>query len=165
MTLLIGDKLVVSMHYTLTDDDGNIIDSSESAEPLTYLHGSHQIVPGLERALEGKSVGHKAEVRVTPDEGYGPRNDDARQKVDRGAFPPEADVQVGLSFQAMDEANDQPLMGRIVEIEGDQVTVDFNHPLAGMTLNFDIEIAAVRDATDEEKDHGHAHGEGCGHDH
>ncbi len=156
---------VVSIHFTLTADDGSVIDQSSGGDPMSYLHGVNQIVPGLENALTGKAVGEKLKVQLKPEEAYGMREDEAMQTVDRGMFPPEEELTIGLTFQAESPDSPNPIMGRIVQMEGDQVTVDFNHPLAGMNLNFDVEIVSLRAATDEEKSHGHAHGEGCEHDH
>ena len=163
MTDTITDGKVVSIHYKLTLDDGNVVDSSEGQDPLEYLHGAQNIVPGLERELTGKSIGEALQVKVTPADGYGERDEAAVQTVDRSAFPADAPVEEGITFQAMDE-NQNPLLGTITKIDGSQVTVDFNHPLAGMTLNFDIKIESMRDATDQEREHGHAHGPD-GHDH
>lgn len=154
---------VVTMHYTLQLSDGQVVDTSEGSDPLAYLHGAGNIVPGLEKALEGKSAGDTLAVTVEPDEGYGTRHEEAVQQVPRQAFPPDAELREGLQFQATDP-DGHPVMGRIAELEGDQVTVDFNHPLAGETLKFEIEVVDVRAATDEEKDHGHVHGPG-GHAH
>jgi FKBP-type peptidyl-prolyl cis-trans isomerase SlyD len=159
----VADGKVVSIHYTLTLDDGQVVDSSQERGPLQYLHGAGNIVPGLETALTGRNVGANVEVRVEPEEGYGMRDEEAVQTVERAAFPKEAKLEVGITFQAMDQDHN-PLMGTITKIDGDQVTVDFNHPLAGMSLNFRVEVTAVRDATREERDHGHPHGPG-GHHH
>lgn len=163
MTNSIADGKVVSIHYKLTLDDGNVVDSSEGQDPLDYLHGAQNIVPGLERELTGKSIGDSLQVKVAPADGYGERHDGAMQTVDRGAFPADAQVEEGVTFQAMDE-NNNPLLGTITKIEGTQITVDFNHPLAGMNLNFDIKVEAIREATDQEREHGHVHGP-HGHDH
>ncbi len=145
---------VVSIHYKLTLDDGNVVDSSEGRDPLCYLHGHGNIVVGLEEALTGQAVGAELNVTVSPEHGYG---------VPRGAFPPDAQLSEGLSFQARDEAG-RPLMGTITKLAGDEVTVDFNHPLAGQTLHFEVSITEVRTATEEEISHGHVHGPG-GHHH
>jgi FKBP-type peptidyl-prolyl cis-trans isomerase SlyD len=151
------------MHYKLTLDDGQVVDSSEGGEPLSYLHGHGNIVPGLETALEGKAAGADLKVSVKPEEGYGERHDDAVQTVPRSAFPDDASLEVGLQFQAVDQ-DQNPIMGRITAMEGDQVTVDFNHMLAGLTLNFEVSITEIREATEEEQTHGHVHGPG-GHEH
>lgn len=154
---------VVTMHYKLTLDDGQVVDSSEGGEPMSYLHGAGEIVPGLESALEGRQVGDDLRVSVTPEKGYGHREPAAVQTVQRSVFPPEAKLEVGITFQAMDQ-DQNPLLGTITKIAGDEVTVDFNHPLAGMTLHFEVQLAGVREATAEECEHGHVHGQG-GHHH
>lgn len=154
---------VVSIHYKLTLDDGNVVDSSEGRDPLSYLHGQGNIVAGLEEALTGQAVGADLKVTVSPEQGYGARDDRAVQTVPRGAFPPDAQLNEGLSFQARDEAG-RPLMGTITKLEGDEVTVDFNHPLAGQNLHFEVSITEIRAATEEEISHGHVHGPG-GHHH
>ncbi len=154
---------VVTLHYKLTLDDGQVVDSSEGNEPLAYLHGSNSLVPGLESALGGKAVDEKFEVAVPAAEGYGDRIDDAVQEVPRSAFPDDADLQPGIQFQATDQ-DDNPIMGTIEAADDKTVKVDFNHPLAGKNLNFAIEIVDVRLATAEEVEHGHAHGAG-GHQH
>lgn len=151
------------MHYKLTLDDGEVVDSSEGGEPLAYLHGHGNIVPGLESALEGKTSGTELKVSVKPEDGYGERDEEAVQTVPRSAFPEDASLEVDLQFQAVDQ-DQNPIMGRITALEGDQVTVDFNHMLAGMTLNFEVSITDIRDSTEEEQTHGHVHGPG-GHQH
>lgn len=159
----IADGTVVTMHYKLVLDDGQTIDSSEGNDPLAYLHGAGNIVPGLESAMNGRGVGESFEVSVAPEEGYGVRHEEAVQTVPRGMFPPDAQLEAGIQFQAMDEEQ-RPIMGTIKEVAEETVTVDFNHPLAGQKLNFSIEVVDVRAATDEEKEHGHVHGAG-GHQH
>ena len=156
MSLLIGDKLVVSMHYTLTDDDGTTIDSSEGAEPLTYLHGAGNIIIGLEQALVGKTEGDALQVDVTAAEGYGEIQPELIQIVQRTAFEGVESIEVDMAFEAH---NPEGGVQRIVvrQVEGDEVTVDGNHPLAGMDLHFDVKIISVRDASSEELSHGHAH--------
>ena len=156
MSLLIGDKLVVSMHYKLTDDDGNVLDSSEGGAPLAYLHGAGNIIPGLEQALTGKAVGSELEVHVEPADGYGELNPDLLQVVPRAAFQGVESIEVGMAFQAQGpEGGAQRIV--VKAVEGDEITVDANHPLAGVALNFAVEVVAVREATQEEIDHGHVH--------
>ena len=156
MCLLIGDNLVVSMHYTLTDNEGNVLDSSEGAEPLTYLHGAGNIIPGLEKALVGKVEGDTQQVTVQPAEGYGEVMSELMQTVDKAAFQGVESVEVGMSFEA--QTSDGSVQHIVVsKVDGDQVTVDANHPLAGVVLNFDVEIVSVREATEEEISHGHVH--------
>lgn len=163
MTLEIADGHVVTLHYRLTLDDGSIADESFGGEPLVYLHGKHNIVPGLETQLAGKSAGDKCDVKVPPAEGYGEYDPTLDQTVPRTAFPEDAQLQVGIAFQAQDQRG-QPVTLWIRQIEGDQVTVSPNHPMAGQTLNFSVEVLEVREATPQEQEHGHAHGPG-GHDH
>lgn len=156
MTLLVGDNLVVSMHYTLKDNEGNVIDTSAGAEPLTYLHGAGNIIPGLEKALVGKTQGDSLQVSVEPAEGYGELQPELIQVVDRAAFEGIDNIEAGMAFQAQSpDGNIQRIVVR--SVDGDQVTVDGNHPLAGADLHFDVEITSVRAATEEEVAHGHPH--------
>ncbi len=148
---------VVFFHYTLTDETGEVIDSSEGAEPLPYLHGAGNIVPGLERQMVGKCVGDRFEAVVPPEEGYGLPEGPGPQAIPRDAFPEDAELEEGLQFMAEDEDGESiPLW--IVSIEDDAVIVDQNHPLAGVTLHFSIHITELRDATEDEIAHGHPHG-------
>tara|TARA_R110002074_G_C12212860_1_gene636463 strand:+ start:229 stop:699 length:471 start_codon:yes stop_codon:yes gene_type:complete len=156
MSLMIGDKMVVSMHYTLTDSEGTVLDSSEGTDPLSYLHGAGNIIPGLEKALVGKVVDDALQVEVSPAEGYGEVIPDLKQVVDKSAFQGVDSLEEGMSFEAQGP-NGEVQRVVIAKVEGDQVTVDGNHPLAGVTLNFDVKIVGVRDATEEEISHGHVH--------
>ena len=158
----IAQNSVVSIHYTLKDDAGEIIDSSASGDPLTYLHGHGNLVTGLERALDGKSVGDKLHVKLAPAEGYGEYDDGLVQKVPRRALKGINNIKVGMRLQAQTEHG--PRAVTVTQLVGDMVTLDGNHPLAGQPLNFDIEITDIRDATEEELEHGHVHGPG-GHHH
>ena len=155
----IAQNSVVAFHYTLKNDSGEVLDSSEGRDPLTYMHGSGNIIPGLEKELEGKATGDKLQVAVTPEEGYGEIQEGLVQEVPRDAFQGVEDVQPGMQFQAQTQGG--PLMVTVTQVEGDTVTVDGNHPLAGQNLNFDVEIAEVREASEEEVEHGHVHGEGA----
>jgi len=157
----VAKNKVVSIDYTLKDDAGEVIDSSEGFEPLFYLHGFDNIVPGLEKALEGKAAGDQVQVSVSPAEGYGERDDSLQQVVPRQAFQGVDDLEVGMQFRA--ESDEGQQIVTVAAIEGDEVTVDGNHPLAGETLNFDVTIVEVRDATAEEIEHGHVHGPGGHH--
>ena len=150
------------IHYTLTNDQGEVLDSSSGGEPLAYLHGSGNIIPGLEKALEGKQAGDKLVVKVAPADGYGERNDALIQQVPKRAFQGVAQIQPGMSFTA--QSSQGPMQVTVTAVAGDMVTVDGNHPLAGETLNFDVEVTEVRKATLEELSHGHVHGPG-GHHH
>ncbi len=156
MSLLIGDNSVVSMHYKLTDNDGNVLDSSEGMEPLTYLHGAGNIIPGLEKALVGKVAEDSLTVKVQPADGYGEVMQELIQTVDKSAFQGVETVEAGMSFEAQ---GPDGMAQRITvkEVDGDQVTIDANHPLAGVELTFDVNIVSIREATDEEIKHGHVH--------
>lgn len=158
----IAEKTVVSIHYTLTNAEGETLDSSVGQEPLVYLHGAQNIIQGLENALLGKAVGDSLQVSVEPKEGYGELRDELVQEVDRSAFVGVDDIQVGMQFMAQTPWGEQPVT--VVKLEGDSITLDGNHPLAGQTLNFDVEVIEIRDASDEEMEHGHVHGAG-GHHH
>lgn len=158
----ITDQRVVSIHYTLTNDQGEVLDSSQGSEPLAYLHGAGNIIPGLEKALAGKQAGDKLTVKVAPAEGYGERNAALIQQVPRRAFQGVKDIRPGMSFQA--QGPQGPMRVTVTQVAGDMVTVDGNHPLAGENLSFEVEITEVRAATAEEMQHGHVHGPG-GHHH
>ena len=158
----ITSNTVVSIDYVLTDDNGQVLDSSEGGDPLAYLHGSGGIIPGLERALAGKQVGDQLNVAVAPEDAYGERNEALRQDVPREQFDGIEDLQLGMQFRVDSDAG--PLVVTIVEIAETIVTIDGNHPLAGVNLNFAVTVREVRAATEEELAHGHAHGPG-GHSH
>lgn len=153
------------LHYTLTDNEGNVLDSSRGGEPFAYLHGFANIVPGLETALEGKTTGDVFQVSVAPAEGYGERQGPGPQAVHRREFPKDFEPAEGRPLRAQD-GDGNVITLWITKVEGAQVWVDVNHPLAGHTLNFDVEVMDMRDSTEDEKTHGHAHGlHGHGHDH
>ena len=158
----IADKMVVTIDYTLKDDNGNILDSSNDGN-FAYLHGSNNIIPGLENALTGKSAGDEVEVTVNPAEGYGERNDSMVQAVPRDMFDSEQEIEVGMQFHAQSPEGDMVVV-TVTDVDKDDITVDGNHPLAGMNLNFGVKVVDVREATAEEMDHGHVHGPG-GHQH
>ena len=158
----IADRCVASFNYTLTSDSGEVLDSSSGRGPLAYLHGAGNIVPGLEKAMTGKQVGDKFNVDVVPEEGYGAHNPELVQVVPRSAFRGVNDLKPGMQFRA--DSNRGPMSVVVTQISGDEVTVDGNHPLAGATLHFAIEVTEVRAASDEEITHGHVHGPG-GHHH
>lgn len=159
----VSEKKVVSIDYTLKDDQGQVLDSSEGRDPLLYLHGANNIIPGLETALEGKAQGDALSVRIAPEEAYGTRDDEKVQTVPRAMFG-EAAVEVGGQYHAAGP-NGEQLVVTVVEADDETVTVDGNHPLAGAHLNFDVQVVEVRDATDEEIAHGHVHGPGGHHHH
>ncbi|KQR04528.1 peptidylprolyl isomerase [Deinococcus sp. Leaf326] len=147
---------VVELEYKLTVD-GEVIDQSEPGEPLVYLQGHNNIIPGLERALDGKQTGDSMQVVVQPEDGYGVRDEDAIEDLERSDF--EDDIEVGATYYAQAE-DGSVLPFTVLAIDGDTVQVDFNPPLAGQVLNFDVTVLNVRDATAEELEHGHAHMEG-----
>ena len=158
----IAKHKVVTIDYTLTGDDGNVIDQSQDGS-FAYLHGASNIIPGLESALTDKAAGDTLQVSVVPEDAYGLRNESLTQVVPRSAFATTDDVQVGGRFRAQ-APDGQELVVTVVDVDGENVTLDGNHPLAGQKLNFDVKILDVREASQEEIDHGHVHGPG-GHHH
>ncbi len=158
----IGKDKVVTIDYTLKDDSGNIVDTSQGSEPLAYIHGMGNIVPGLESALDGGAAGDKVSVSVPPEKGYGVRDESLIQVLTKDQFAGVDELEVGMQFHAHSEGGVHTIV--ITQIESNKVTVDGNHPLAGMVLHFDIDVRSVRDATKEEMEHGHVHGPG-GHHH
>ncbi|MDA8781900.1 peptidylprolyl isomerase [Porticoccaceae bacterium] len=161
--MTIKENSAVSFHYTLTDDDGQQLDSSAGKEPLVYLHGAGNIIPGLENALTGKAVGDSMGVAVSAAEGYGEVQKELIQEVPRSAFQGVDTIEVGMQFEAQTgQGGNVPVT--VTAVTEEVVTVDGNHPLAGKNLNFDVSIEDVRDATEEELAHGHVHGPG-GHEH
>ena len=153
---------VAAFHYTLTDDQNQVIDSSAGRDPLTYLHGGGQIVPGLEKQLEGRSAGDKFTADVAPEEGYGVHHPELMQEVPRSAFQAVDDIQPGMQFQGRGPQGE--INVTVTRVEDDKVFIDGNHPLAGKTVHFGIEVTDVRAASEEELAHGHVHGAG-GHHH
>jgi FKBP-type peptidyl-prolyl cis-trans isomerase SlyD len=147
---------IVTIDYTLSNVKGTVLDSSVGNQPFTFIQGVGSIIPGLESALEGKSSGDTFTVHIPPEEGYGPRNESLTQVVSKDLFVDMKELQVGMQFEAQTNTGKQLLT--VTRIEGNEVTIDGNHPLAGETLNFDVTIRDVRDATSEELSHGHAHG-------
>jgi FKBP-type peptidyl-prolyl cis-trans isomerase SlyD len=158
----ISDSKVVTLNYTLKDDDGNLIDESKDGQ-FVYLHGAQNIIPGLEIALTDKTKGDKVSIRIEPKDGYGEYSESMIQNVDKAMFDVEQELEVGQQFHAQTPEG-QMITVTIKAVEDDEITVDGNHPLAGVHLNFDVEIMDVRDASPEEVEHGHVHGPG-GHQH
>jgi FKBP-type peptidyl-prolyl cis-trans isomerase SlyD len=152
---------VVTIHYTVKDAEGQLIDSSDGQEPMAYLHGAGNIVEGLEAALEGQSVGAHVEVTLKPEQAYGSYQPKLVQQLARKVFEG-ASIEVGQRFNAQTAAGPRTVV--VTEIKGDLITIDGNHPLAGQTLNFVVDVTAVRESTEEERAHGHVHGE-HGHHH
>ena len=153
---------VVSIHYTLTNKAGEKLDSSIGAEPLSYLHGAGNIIPGLEKALSDVSVGDKLTVTIEAADAYGERNEEQIQTVSKEMFQGIDNIEVGMQFQA--DSSNGPAVVTIAKVDGDDVTIDGNHPLAGEQLTFDVEVMNIRPATETEMEHGHIHGAGCDHD-
>ena len=152
----IGKNKVIYIDYTLTDAQGTELDSSDGKAPFAYIHGVGNIIPGLEAALEGKTAGDQINAVIPPEKGYGSRDESLVQELPRSRFDTDQDIQVGMQFQAMGEQG--PRIVTVVSVEADNVTIDANHPLAGVTLHFDVTVKEVREATSEELDHGHVHG-------
>jgi len=157
MSSTIGNNQVVSMHYTLTDSAGNVLDSSDEGAPLSYLHGAGNIIPGLEQALAGKAEGEQVQAVIAPEEAYGEPQPDLVQVLPKEAFQGVDQVEPGMRFQA-ESADGSTRQLTVTGVEGDEVTVDANHPLAGVELHFEVQVVDVRDATEEELEHGHVHG-------
>ncbi|UXD88342.1 FKBP-type peptidyl-prolyl cis-trans isomerase [Thalassolituus hydrocarboniclasticus] len=161
--MTIAQHKIVTIHYKVVDvASGEVIDSSEGGQPMTYLHGAQNIIPGLEQALEGKQVGDEFEVTVAPADAYGEYSEERVQKVPMEAFEGVEKVEPGMAFTAQTEHG--PINLIVTEVDEAIVTVDANHPLAGKSLSFSVKVESIRDASEEELAHGHVHGEG-GHHH
>lgn len=158
-TATVATRKVVHIHFTLKNAQGEVIDSSQNSGPLPYLHGAHNLVPGLERELEGRSVGDQFRVTISPEEGYGAHNGQAPEGVPREQFEGLDEILPGMMFEAR-TADGQPFPVWVAQVTDDLIFVDANHPLAGETLDFSVEVVSVRDATAEEIEHGHVHLEG-----
>lgn len=153
----IGEKRVVTLHYTLKDSKGEVVDSSVGSDPLTYLHGGGEMVPGFEKNLAGKKAGDKHSFVVPPAEGYGERKGKGPQRVPKAAFEGIGHIEVGMALDTEgDDGRSQTVW--ITAIDDKAVTIDINHPLAGESLHFEVEVLSVRKATSDEVKHGHAHG-------
>lgn len=160
--MAISKNKVVLIDYILKDNDGNIIDSSDGREPLAYIHGTGSLIPGLESALDGKTVGDKIKTKIQPEDAYGTRDEKLKQVIALDSFDNPDDIKKGVQLQIESEKGIKYAF--VTEVKGNEVSIDLNHPLAGVELNFDVEIKGVRDASQEELSHGHVHGEG-GHHH
>ena len=157
----VADNMAVSIHYTLTNDDGEVLDSSMGDDALVYLHGRENIISGLEKALDGKTVGDKFTVRIAPEDAYGELMEEMIQVISRDMFEGIDNIEVGMQFHA--DVSSGSGVVTVVNIEDDDITIDGNHPLAGLALTFDVEVIDVRPATEDEAAHGHIHGAGCHH--
>lgn len=152
----ISDKHVVSMNYTLKDDQGTVLDTSENREPLKFIYGSGMIIPGLEKELEGKEKGDELSVTVEPKDGYGEYDETRMVDVAKSQFQEGTEIKEGMQVQAQDQNGGVQIL-TVKEVDDDSVKLDANHPLAGQTLHFDVQIDDVREASKEELDHGHVH--------
>ena len=152
----IKPEKVVSIDYTLKDDDGNVLDSSKESEPLSFIYGNGSIIPGLEKALDGKSTGEEISVTVEPEEGYGEYDESLIIQVTKDKFQDPDNVQEGMQVQAQSQDGHVQIL-TVKSVEGEQVTLDANHPLAGQRLSFDVAVSDVREPSQEELDHGHVH--------
>lgn len=163
--MTVDNNSVVTIAYTLRNEEGTVIDSSDQNGNISYLHGHQNIVPGLETALAGKTVGDEINTEIEPTDGYGERRDDLVFSVPRERMPQDEELSTGMQFRAQ-VAEGQELVVTLVDVADDQVTLDGNHPLAGEKLVFDVKVEDVREATPEEIEHGHVHdATGAHHDH
>lgn len=160
----IQDNMVVSIDYTVKLDDGEVVDTSVGREPLQYIHGQDMIIPGLEKALKGMQSGDSQTLIIPPAEAYGERLEGAQQWLPRDVFPADMILEPGMPFQAQDQ-NDHLVTLYVSEVQDDQVEVDYNHPLAGETLHFEVTIMGIRPATEQELAHGHVHSPNGEHNH
>jgi FKBP-type peptidyl-prolyl cis-trans isomerase SlyD len=159
----IAENRVVTIDYTLTDEKGEVLDTSDGGTPLSYLQGAGNIIPGLEQALDGKDAGDKISVDVAPADGYGDYDPGLVFQIEKGKLPQEEPLQEGMQFQA--DTPDGPRILTLTGLSESEATLDANHPLAGQNLHFDVEVREVREASDEEVSHGHIHGDGDDHHH
>ena len=146
----IEKNAVVAMHFTLTTDNGDTIDTSLGKEPLSYIQGLGMLIPGLEKQLEGKEIGFKESLKVVAKEGYGERNDDAMHTLPKSGFRPENNEELIVGMEVQLQSENGPVLAFVSEIKDEEVVVDLNHPLAGYNLNFDVEVIGVREASEEE---------------
>ena len=161
--MIVEKHKVVTLDYVLKDDSGNVIDQAQDGN-FAYLHGANNIIPGLENALAGKTAGDALSVTIEPEQGYGQRDDSMSQVVNRSMFHPDDPIELGKQYHAQ-SPDGQTIVITITDIAGDDITIDGNHPLAGVNLNFDVTVVNVREASNEEIQHGHVHGpEGHHHD-
>ncbi len=162
--MAIEQNKVVTMNFTLKDDEGNVLDSTEKGGPFSYISGTNMVLPKLEEALSGMLIGSKKNLKLEAKDGYGNYNDDAIQVVGKENFPEDIVLEVGMEYMA-NSPDGVKMPFTISNVDGEEITIDFNHPLAGKNLNFDIELLNVRDATAEELSHGHVHGADGHHHH
>jgi FKBP-type peptidyl-prolyl cis-trans isomerase SlyD len=161
--MTVDDNLVVTLDYQLKLEDGEEIDRSDSGDPFQFLQGHGQIIPGLEKELYGMQVGEEKQVTVAPADGYGEIDPSNRDSVPRNIFPADMELEKGQQLQLRDQNSGQIYQATVTEIKDEDVDLDFNHPLAGETLIFQVKIADLRSATSEELEHGHVHHPGQDH--
>ncbi len=157
----IENNRVVQIHYTLKDDQGEILDSSIGNDPLPYIHGVGALIPGLEKELTGRQAGEKFTAVIAPADGYGDYDEEQVFQVSSDGFEEDDELELGMQVQI--DTENGPAIATVTEIEGEEVTLDLNHPLAGVSLHFDVEVIEVREATQTELDHGHVHTPGAHH--
>lgn len=162
--MIIQKNCVVAFDYTLTDNEGTVIDTSLNREPLVYLHGVKAIIPGMEKALDGRSAGDKFKTTLAPEDAYGQRDEALMHRIPHAELKHIEGLQEGSQIQAESEGGGRTIYS-VILIKDGEVTLDGNHPLAGITLNFDMDVKSVRAASDEEIEHGHVHGPGGHHHH
>lgn len=163
--MTITKNKVALIHYTLKDESGEVLDSSEGREPLAFIQGIGNIIEGLEEKLEGKTVGDRIETTISPEKAYGLRSEENVHIVPLSSFQADGDEKLVEGMQVRVETNEGVSLADVAKIDGEEVTLDLNHPLAGETLHFTVEVVDVRDASKEELEHGHAHGPGGHHHH
>jgi FKBP-type peptidyl-prolyl cis-trans isomerase SlyD len=163
--MTITKNKVALIHYTLKDESGEVLDSSEGREPLAFIQGIGNIIEGLEEKLEGKTVGDRIETTISPEKAYGLRSEENVHIVPLSSFQADGDEKLVEGMQVRVETNEGVSLADVAKIDGEEVTLDLNHPLAGETLHFTVEVIDVRDATKQELEHGHAHGPGGHHHH
>ena len=162
--MAIAQNKVVTMNFTLTDDHGNVLDSTDNGGPFSFITGGNMVLPKLEEAVNGMLIGTKKSLKLNAADGYGNYNEDAIQVVGKENFPEDFVLEIGMEYIASNPDGVQ-MPFTITKVDGEEITIDFNHPLAGINLNFDIELIDVRDATTDELNHGHVHGAGGHHHH
>lgn len=153
---------VVEMHYTLKNDAGEVIDSSVGKDPMPFIQGHGNIIPGLEKALEGMKIGESCDVSVNPEDGYGVHHEEGIQEIPMEALQGIDNLEVGMELQSQDEQGN-PFIVRVEKINEETITINANHPLAGQVLHFNVSIENVREATADELEHGHVHSGSCSH--
>ncbi|MDB2590565.1 peptidylprolyl isomerase [Candidatus Thioglobus sp.] len=160
--MTIKKDVVVEMHYTLKNDAGEVIDTSKGKEPMPFIQGHGNIIPGLEKALEGLKVGETCDVSVAPEDAYGAHHEEGIQEIPKDALQGIDNLEIGMELQSQDEQGN-PFIVHVEKINEETVTINANHPLAGETLHFNVSIVNVREATKDELEHGHVHSGSCSH--